>query len=166
MVSANRAVYAAYSELRRYSLHCWLSLPYITKDGELRRCIFDENTILETALKKPEPCGVQKCGNGLWLENLNPIETPSLYNFYASLVGAEPLPTDWMEPLAQSLGYGGSETTMTVESIRRYDALMAAYGKENLSNPKEFPITDRVPGEPTLLSRCETVLAGSSLAHH
>jgi hypothetical protein len=69
----------------------------------------------------------------MWLEKLNAIEMPYIHNFYASMVGAEPIPTDWMEPLANSLGYEGSETAMTVESIKMYDALMAAYGKD------EFP---------------------------
>jgi hypothetical protein len=38
-----------------------------------------------------------------------------------------------MESLAHHLGYGGSETAMTIEGIKMYDALMAAYGKD------EFP---------------------------
>jgi MoaA/NifB/PqqE/SkfB family radical SAM enzyme len=106
---------------------------YITKDGEFRRCIYDEDRVLEAPLEEPEPCGVKKCGCGMWLEKLNPIEMPYMHNFYGSMVGAEPIPTDWMEPLAQSLGYEGSETAMTVEGIKIYDALMAAYGKD------EFP---------------------------
>jgi MoaA/NifB/PqqE/SkfB family radical SAM enzyme len=106
---------------------------YITKDGEFRRCLWDPERVLEGPLDKPEPCGVKKCGCGMWLDKLNAVETVYTHNFYGVMVGAEPIPTDWMEPLAHSLGYGGSETAMTVESIRMYDSLMAAYGKD------EFP---------------------------
>ena len=106
---------------------------YITKEGEFRRCIYDEDRILEAPLKSSEPCGVKKCGCGMWLEKLNAIETPNTHNFYGSMVGAEPIPTDWMEPVARSLGYGCAETAMALESMKMYDALMMAYGKE------EFP---------------------------
>lgn len=106
---------------------------YITNEGEFRRCIYDEDRILESPLRKPEPCGVKKCGCGMWLEKLNAIQTPGTYNFYGVMAGVEPIPTDWMESLAHTLGYEGAETAMTVESIRMYDALMAAYGKD------EFP---------------------------
>jgi organic radical activating enzyme len=103
---------------------------YITKEGEFRRCIYDENRTLDSPLTKPEPCGVKKCGCGMWLEKLNAIQTPGTYNFYGVMAGVEPVPTDWMEPFARTLGYEGAETAMTVESIEMYDALMAAYGKD------------------------------------
>jgi hypothetical protein len=106
---------------------------YITKRGEFRRCIYDEERILEAPLKKPEPCGVKNCGCGLWLEKLNAIETPYTYNFYGAMVGVDPIPTEWMEPEARELGYEGAETAMTVEGTKIYDELMRAYGKD------EFP---------------------------
>ena len=45
----------------------------------------------------------------------------------------ETIAAEWMEPLAQSLGYTNKSTAMAMESMSMYDALMSAYGKD------EFP---------------------------
>ena len=105
---------------------------YITKNGEFRRCIYDTARALEAPLAEPEPCGVDRCGCGMWLEQLNAIQTPQTYNFYGSMIGVETVPVDWMEPFAKTLGYEGAETAMTLENINMYDALMAAYAKDEI----------------------------------
>jgi MoaA/NifB/PqqE/SkfB family radical SAM enzyme len=106
---------------------------YIKSDGSLRRCMYDEERVLEAPLQKAEPCGVKNCGCGLYLEKLNSVELVDFYNDWGGKAGVETIPTDWMEPLAHGLGYAGSQDAMTAEGIKMYDALMSAYGKD------EFP---------------------------
>ncbi len=76
------------------------------------------------------PCEVKSCGCGLFLEDLNFSQTPDFYNFFAERAGLDTLPLGWKEAFARSLGYEDAETGLATEYIAMYDALMAAYGKD------------------------------------
>ncbi len=73
---------------------------YMANDGSFRRCIFDQERVLDKPLDTHEPCGVKTCGCGLFLDKLNATEIPELWNYYGGKVGLEPFPLDWVEPLA------------------------------------------------------------------
>ena len=77
-----------------------------------------------------EPCGVGHCGCGLLLERLNSVESFDFHNYWGPRVGLEPIPLDWMHQAAGTLGYASLDDGLFLESIRIYDALMAAYGKD------------------------------------
>ena len=106
---------------------------YVTKDGTLRRCMYDQREVLETPLTAPRACEVKHCGCGMYLDKLNSVESIDVYNYWSRKTGSEQLPEDWMAPLARALGYTEPSEAMAVEHIRMYDSLMEAYGKD------EFP---------------------------
>lgn len=105
---------------------------YITKDGAVRRCTFDGRP-LNAPLKEALPCGVKKCGCGLFLEKLNVMESVDYHNYWGQKADLAPIDTEWMEPFAEQLGYKSANDATAKEFVRRYDALMEAYGKD------EFP---------------------------
>jgi hypothetical protein len=108
-------------------------LIYISAEGGLHRCVFDKNRVLAAPLQAAEPCGVGHCGCGLFLEKLNTTTSFDFYNGWAGVAGLELLETGWTESFAQSLGYADAQDALAVEGKRIYDALVAAYGRE------EFP---------------------------
>jgi len=101
---------------------------YITGKGDLRRCTYDLRK-LDRPLEKAQPCGVKSCGCGLLLDQLNTLSTPDVHNYWGSFVGLKPVRFNAQES-ARSRGYASYDDAMTVEQIRMYDALMAAYGKD------------------------------------
>jgi hypothetical protein len=103
---------------------------YITKEGGLRRCLYDLDRVLEKPLSKPEPCGVGSCGCGMLLDKINSVEAFDFYNYWADLPTID---ISWMRSFVQTLGYSEIEEAIATEMRAMYDALMDAYGKD------EFP---------------------------
>lgn len=102
----------------------------IARDGGIRRCVYDARK-LDQPLSEPTPCQVKNCGCGLVLRDLNPMEAPDFYNFFAPRVGLDPVDLGWMDGTAKEHGYKSFTEAMVVESTRMYDELMRAYGKED-----------------------------------
>jgi MoaA/NifB/PqqE/SkfB family radical SAM enzyme len=101
---------------------------YLTNKGTIRRCAYDKRP-LDGPLKEAKPCGVKICGCGLQLEKLNSLNTGEFFNSWASIAGAKPLDINF-DKMAQNHGYENVNEAMTKEQILMYDALMAAYGKD------------------------------------
>lgn len=108
---------------------------YITKEGSLRRCMYDLDRVLDEPLSASEPCGVSSCGCGMLLDKMNTIDSVDFYNYWAKKIDLPPVDVSWMEPVAKQLGYAGPSEAIAAEMRAMYDALMAAYGKD------EFPET-------------------------
>jgi hypothetical protein len=106
---------------------------YITKEGVIKRCLYDRERTLEHPLETAEPCGVGACGCGMLLENMSSVDDMSLTNYWALKVGLPPRDTEWMVRLARTLGYSQPNDAIAAEMVAMYDALMEAYGKD------EFP---------------------------
>ena len=114
----------------------------IKADGTLRRCIFDEERVLDGLLPGPDICGVRACGCALRLEKLTQID-PEAEMYMTAIgpaIGLEPSAYDWIAPMRTNLdrlisenGYAGRDDALAVEAMRIYDTLMEAYGKD------EFP---------------------------
>ena len=102
---------------------------YISEDGRMQRCLYDQRAI-EGLLSAATPCEVKSCGCGLFLENLNFSQTPDFFDFFAEKAGFDALSLDWKEAAARRLGYQDAETGLAAEYMAMYDALMAAYGKD------------------------------------
>jgi organic radical activating enzyme len=106
---------------------------YITKEGSLRRCMYDLERVLDKPLSKSEPCGVSNCGCGMLLEKMNSVDAIDFYNFFGKKIGLEQVDVSWMKPFAERIGYSETHEAIAAEMRAMYDALMEAYGKD------EFP---------------------------
>jgi hypothetical protein len=104
---------------------------YITKSGELLRCLYDRERVLDRPLSEPEPCGVSSCGCGMLLEKINSVDMPDFYNHWASKCDRPQTDVSWMAPLAESLGYRSPADAIACEMRAMYDELMRAYGKDD-----------------------------------
>jgi MoaA/NifB/PqqE/SkfB family radical SAM enzyme len=102
---------------------------YLQPDGSIRRCVYDSK-IFDAPLKQPDPCGVGTCGCGLLLKELNSLDGVEGENYWGAKLGLDPIPTQWMELLAEGLGYANTQDALAAEATQMYDALMAAYGKD------------------------------------
>ena len=101
---------------------------YISRGGELRRCLYDDLRI-EAPLPGATPCGVKKCGCGLVLERLNHMDTVEYEAVWARHVGRKAPPVD-LNALAQKHGYASWADGAATEQAAMYDRLMDAYGKD------------------------------------
>jgi organic radical activating enzyme len=106
---------------------------YITKEGGLRRCMYDLDRVLEKPLSKSEPCGVGSCGCGMLLDKINSVDAFDFYNMGARKVDLPLIDISWMQPFVRALGYSEVDEAIATEMRTMYDALMDAYGKD------EFP---------------------------
>jgi organic radical activating enzyme len=107
---------------------------YVLPDGRIRRCVYDGRS-LPAPLQQPEPCGVNHCGCGLFLDKLNTIQTLGSRNFWGQKVGLPWIATEWMDAAANSIGHPGASEALAAEGVAMYDALMAAYGKDEFPEP-------------------------------
>jgi organic radical activating enzyme len=105
---------------------------YITKEGSLRRCMYDLDRVLEKPLDKSEPCGVGSCGCGMLLDKINSVDTFAIYDPWRK-ADLPAIDISWMRPFARTLGYSEPDDAIATEMRAMYDALMDAYGKD------EFP---------------------------
>jgi organic radical activating enzyme len=105
---------------------------YITKEGSLRRCMYDLDRVLEKPLHKSEPCGVGSCGCGMLLDKINSVDTFPIYDFFRK-ADLPAIDISWMRLFARTLGYSEPDDAIAAEMCAVYDALMDAYGKD------EFP---------------------------
>jgi organic radical activating enzyme len=101
---------------------------FITNKGGIRRCAYDKR-ILDAPLAEPTPCGVKICGCGLMLEKLNSLDTGDFYNNWSKIAGETPLKLD-LNGIANQHGYGTMNDAVLAEQTIMYDALMAAFGKD------------------------------------
>ena len=101
---------------------------YITRGGELRRCLYDPKTI-EAPQVQPEPCGVNFCGCGLYLKELNSKDVGNAHEFWRHFSAPN---TTRLNFAACAPGENWNEAVAR-EQMAMYDALIAAYGKD------EFP---------------------------
>jgi organic radical activating enzyme len=109
---------------------------YVTKDGGLRRCMYD-GAPLEAPLEKPEPCAVSHCGCGIILDGIAAMELPDFQNFWGPMADLPQIDLSWAPEAAQALGHPTVEEAVAHEQVERYDALMEAYGKNDPSlNPR------------------------------
>ncbi len=108
------------------------NLIYVRQDGTMQRCLYD-SSVIETPLAQAEPCSVANCGCGLFLERLNFTQTAHYHNVFAGLAKLDPFDLDWEEEAAREFGYEDAATGLASEYVAMYDALMAAFGKD------EFP---------------------------
>jgi organic radical activating enzyme len=105
---------------------------YITKEGSLRRCMYDLERVLDKPLSKSEPCGVSNCGCGMLLDKMNSVDAFDFYNFFAKKIGLAQVDVSWMKPFAEQIGYAEPHEAIAAEMRAMYDALMEAYGKDEL----------------------------------
>jgi len=108
---------------------------YITKEGEIRRCMCDLDRRLSEPLNKSEPCGISNCGCGMLLDKMNSVDAVDFYNFWAKKIGLVPVEVSWMKPFAKAIGYSEPDEAIAAEMRAMYDSLMDAYAKD------EFPET-------------------------
>ncbi len=101
---------------------------YLSNKGTLRRCAYDKRP-MDAPFTEAKPCDVKICGCGLLLEKLNNLTTGEFYNNWASTAGKKPMDIDF-DALAQKHGYENGNDAMAKEQTLMYDALMAAYGKD------------------------------------
>ncbi len=115
---------------------------YIKSDGTVLRCAYDQERVLDGLLAKPEICGVSNCGCMLQLEKLDQVEVDADYwmSMFGQVLDLDQSAYDWFPPMQHNRdrliaenGYEGLNEALAVEARRVYDALMAAYGKD------EFP---------------------------
>jgi hypothetical protein len=105
--------------------------------------MFDQQRQLSSPLDKPDICGVETCGCGLRLEKLNQLDLEGDYwvNTFGPSLDLPASAYDWIAPMNAKLdrimaehGYADRRgDALSIEAMRIYDALMAAYGKD------EFP---------------------------
>lgn len=108
------------------------NLIYVRQDGTMQRCLYDD-AIIDAPLAQAKPCSVANCGCGLFLERLNFTQTAHYHNVFAGLAKLDPFDLDWEEEAARDFGYEDAATGLASEYVAMYDALMAAFGKD------EFP---------------------------
>ena len=101
---------------------------YVTNKGQIRRCAYDKR-VLDAPLPEAAPCGVKICGCGLMLEKLNSLDTGEFYKSWAKISGRESVKHD-LEGMAHRHGYASASDAILAEQTLMYDALMAAFGKD------------------------------------
>jgi hypothetical protein len=107
-------------------------LLYFREDGRMQRCPYDGRPLKEP-LAEAMPCRVKSCGCGMYLEKLNFTQTADMHNYFAQRAGLELIDLGWRTGAAADLGYEDLGAALAAEYMSVYDALMAAYGKD------EFP---------------------------
>src|SRR5260370_24184907 len=95
-------------------------------NGSCRRCICNQDRVLDKPLETHEPCGVKTCGCGLFLDKLNATEIPELWNYYGGKGGLEPVPLDLVEPCARERGDATRPEAKAAESIKMSDTRFPA----------------------------------------
>ena len=103
----------------------------ITARGAVHRCTYDKRP-LDRPLEKPEACLVKYCGCGLFLEQLNVVESIDYYNHWAPMAGLPTRDVSWMGGRAAELGYASAQEAFATEHGAMYDELMRAYGKDEI----------------------------------
>lgn len=63
------------------------------------------------------------------LEKLNMVDDPGYYNTWARMADKELIPTDWLKDAAAAKGHASVQAALAEEHGAMYEALMAAYGK-------------------------------------
>jgi MoaA/NifB/PqqE/SkfB family radical SAM enzyme len=115
---------------------------YIKSDGTVLRCMFDQERILDGPLPEADICGVRSCGCSLKLEKLNQVDldADTWLQSCGPRVDLDGSAYDWIGPMTENVnhliaahGYDGWNGALTVEAMRIYDALMAAYGKNEFA---------------------------------
>jgi FkbM family methyltransferase len=103
---------------------------YLTREGRLQRCMYDRRP-MEKPLAGPEPCVVAHCGCGIVLSGLAPMELPDYQNFWGPMADLPQIDLSDADDKARTLGYANAENAIATELVKRYDALMEAYGKND-----------------------------------
>jgi organic radical activating enzyme len=90
---------------------------HIGADGQLQRCLYDDYA-MSAPVDIATPCAVGSCGCGIFLEHLDWGDT-----YYRD----SPV---YLDDLARGFGHADASAGIAAEYRAKYDALMAAYGKD------------------------------------
>lgn len=106
------------------------NMVYIGRDGTLSRCAYDRRK-MDAQLSQASPCAVKHCGCGIKLDKINTYEPAFLFLTWAKKMGLTASPLIDFDGIAKKHGYCSAQAAMAEEQLRAYNALMAAYGKDD-----------------------------------